>query len=113
VSPVRPVPGPPDYTEHQGRRVVWGGWRTLRVMCLPPRPCAQCGSTAEAWLADGVVHPLPGEVVRTTRLHHSRRAHGRTWETPAKVPARPYRALSASCCTRCGQIDIYEVGDRP
>ncbi|MFE3461347.1 hypothetical protein ACFXKD_27700 [Nocardiopsis aegyptia] len=106
---LRALPSPPDYVEHGGRRVTWEPWRLYHVMCLPARVCDGCGSSAEAYCAPGLVHPLPGDTVTVTRPRPSARVPGRSWEQEVEVPMWPAYGLIAFACPDCDHVDVYDT----
>ncbi|MBB4931873.1 hypothetical protein F4561_002693 [Lipingzhangella halophila] len=108
MSHLSAVPPPPDYPEHNGRRVEWDPWQRIHIMCLPPTECAQCGSTAEAYFAAGVIQPAPGETTQDTRQRPSSRVPGRVWEQRVTVHQWPYYGLAAFACPDCRGVEVYD-----
>lgn len=111
MTRLRAVPAAPDYPEHRGRRVTWEPWRQIRIMSLPAHDCAGCGHVGDPWSTAGLVHPLPGEQVDSTRVRQSKAQPGRRWQERVTVPAWPVKSLTAFCCPACARLDIYDHDD--
>lgn len=106
---LRAVPDLPDYPEHGGRRVTWRPWQDLRVMCLPHRTCASCGSTEDAYYAAGLVDPAPGATFTVTQERPSARHPGRSWAATVQVPQWPVHSLAAFACRSCSHLEVYDT----
>ena len=111
VVPGREYDLPPRWDD---RDVEWDPWKPepKAFVCargtkpIPPWSCSECTSTATPLTAAGVLQPLPGETVATTRERRTKRS-GRRYVAEVEVSARPDIGLHARRCVDCGHDEVY------